>query len=129
MPADRQRTEPSSERRSNRVIDLEDARVDRLVPGIIEELQAHGGALADVSALDSVERWRRAARRAGRSLGWRIRTGVSHGRAWAACEDWPDTSGPAGRARETATVLIVESPRWPVLRGVRSPDTSTSSDV
>src|SRR6266851_5601092 len=129
MPAERQRTESSADRSRGRVVDLEEVRVERLVPGISEELQAHGGALADVNALDSVERWRRAARRAGRSLGWRIRTGVSHGRAWAACEDWPPTSEPAERARETETVLIVESPRWPVLRGGRSPETSTSSDV
>ena len=120
MPAERQRTESSADRSRGRVVDLEEVRVERLVLGIVEELQAHGGALADVNALDSVERWRRAARRAGRLLGLRIRTGVSHGRAWAACEDWPAISGPDHDG--PASIVVVERRRWPVLPGGHSPD-------
>jgi hypothetical protein len=125
LSAERQRKESASDLKRVRVVDLEEVRVERMVPGIVEELQAHGGALADVNALDSVERWRRAARRAGRLLGWRIRTGVSHGRAWAACEDWP-VSSPGNASRtdrdEPASILFVESPRWPVLPGGRPSD-------
>ena len=94
------------------VTDLEQVRVDRLMPRIVAELQARGVALAAVSALDDVARWRRAARQAGRQLGWHVRTGVSSGSVWAASEDW---KAPPGADRDAAVKVaaLLADPGWP----------------
>jgi hypothetical protein len=60
-----------------RVEDLERRRVERLAAELVPELRDCGELRAETDALESVERWRAAARRAGRLLGWRMRTGVS----------------------------------------------------
>jgi hypothetical protein len=83
-----------------RIEDLERQRVERFAVELVPRLRERGELRADTAALESVERWRAAARRAGRLLGWRVRTGVSHdGRyAWAVSEDWPVPPGEYERA-------------------------------
>ena len=70
------------------VVDLEAVRVQRLAEELSGELQAVGAVWAPVEDIDDIDRWRRAARGAGRSLGWRIRTGISEDRVWAVSEDY-----------------------------------------
>jgi len=74
-----------------RVVDLERERVERLADKLAPVLRERGAVVVDVAELESMERWRRAARRAGRLLGWRMRTGISRDgrRVWAASDDWP----------------------------------------
>jgi hypothetical protein len=74
-----------------RVVDIERERVERLAADLAPELRERGVIVVDVAALEDVERWRRAARRAGRLLGWRVRTGISRDgrRVWMASDDWP----------------------------------------
>lgn len=63
---------------TGRVVELERARVERLAEEIAGQLRAgYGSVLRRSDAVDDVDRWRRAARRAGRILGVPIRTGVS----------------------------------------------------
>jgi hypothetical protein len=69
-----------------RVVSLERARIDRLAEEIARQLNEHGGGVVRLTAnVDDVERWRRAARQAGRRLGIIIRTGVSRDgeKVWA----------------------------------------------
>ena len=70
------------------VVDLEAVRVQRLAEELFGELQAVGAVWAPAEEIDDIDRWRRAARRAGRSLGWRVRTGTSEDRVWAVSEDY-----------------------------------------
>ena len=68
------------------VVDLEWARVARLAGEIAWQLRVNGGSILRLAAdVDEVDRWRRAARRAGRVFGWTVRTGVSSDRmkVWA----------------------------------------------
>jgi hypothetical protein len=73
------------------VIDLERGRVEALARELAPALRRRGSLVAETADLDDVERWRRAARRAGRMLGWRMRTGLvaGSGRVWAVSEDFP----------------------------------------
>ena len=59
------------------VPDLEDRRVARLADELATELRHRGQLLVHTDDLHDVDRWRRAARRAARRLGWHVRTGVS----------------------------------------------------
>jgi hypothetical protein len=104
-----QRTERSADRRGQRVVALEDA-------------QLRGGIVVEAVGLDSVERWRRAARRAGRLLGWQIRTAVRGGRVYACSEDWNSPPDADQRAAQLFAELICDElpPRWPVPQGGRS---------
>lgn len=91
MSAVCQRTERSTDRRrfGGRVVELERARVERLADEIAGQLVAGRGSVVRSSdAVDDVDRWRRAARRAGRILGVPVRTGVSfdRSRVWAVDE-------------------------------------------
>ncbi len=70
------------------VVDLEAVRVQRLAEELFGELQAVGAVWAPVEEIDDTDRWRRAARSAGRSLGWRVRTGIREDRVWAVSEDY-----------------------------------------
>lgn len=68
------------------IVELERVRVERLAAEIADQLVAgHGNVVRCADAVDDVDRWRKAARRAGRILGVPIRTGVSFdgGRVWA----------------------------------------------
>jgi len=73
--------------RTSRVVDLERVQIDRLAEEIASQLQANGGSilLRLATDVDDVERWRRAARQAGRRLGVTMQTGVSpdQSRVWA----------------------------------------------
>jgi hypothetical protein len=70
------------------VVDLETVRVHRLADQLAGELQAAGAVWAAAEEVDDVDRWRRAARQAGRGLGWSVRTGVTDERVWAVSEDY-----------------------------------------
>lgn len=74
-----------------RLIDLERERVEVLARELVPALRERGSLSAETAELADVERWRRAARRAGRLLGWRVRTGVmaEGSRVWAVSEDFP----------------------------------------
>lgn len=121
MSAVCQRTERSSDLLAPNIVDLDDLRVGRLTPGIIDELRGRGTAVASVEGGD-LDRWRRAARRAGRVLGWHVRTGVSDGRAWVTSDDW---EAPAGSDQIAANLFCaVVSGSRPLARVVpikRSP--------
>lgn len=73
-----------------RVVDLERRRVEQLAEELLPVLRGSGRLGALTSELEDVERWRRAARRAGRLLGWRVRTGATADgeRVWAVSEDY-----------------------------------------
>ena len=88
------------------VVDLESVRVERLAQELVESLRAAGSAHATIADVDDIERWRRAARRAGRLLGWRVRTGVSSDRVWATSEDWLPGPGADWKAARTFAALI-----------------------
>jgi hypothetical protein len=91
-----------------RVDELERHRVERLATDLVPVLRERGEVRADTGAVESVERWRAAARRAARLLGWRIRTGVSRdGRhAWAVSDDWPIPPGEYERAAHRFDALM-----------------------
>ena len=88
------------------VVDIEAVRVERLANELADNLASAGAVHAAAVDVDDVDRWRRAARRAGRLLGWRIRTGVSAGRVWAVSEDWLPGPGADWRAARTFADLI-----------------------
>lgn len=85
-----------------RVVDLERRKVEALALEILPFLKDHGHLVVSTDKLDSVERWRSAARRAGRILGWHVRTGlISDGaRVWAASPDFPVTDADRKDAAE-----------------------------
>ena len=88
------------------VIDLEMVRVRRVAQRLAEELQTSGVVRIALDEVDDVDRWRRAARHAGRDRGWRIRTGVSGIWAWAVSEDWQPGPGADRRAAHLVGSLI-----------------------
>jgi hypothetical protein len=107
-----------------RVEDLERQRGERLAAELVPVLRDRGELRAETETLESLERWRAAARRAGRLLGWRVRTGVSRDRrfAWAVSDDWPippdevegagrRLEGTATRSREIAPLSLYPNPR------------------
>ena len=56
--------------------------------------------------IESVERWRRAARTAARSIGSLVRTGTSGAWVWAVIEDWQPGPGADRNAARVFSVLI-----------------------
>jgi len=70
---------------SRTVDELERRRVERLVPQIMDELQAYRSVTHGTEHVKDVELWRKAARIAGRRLGIQVRTGVSRDgrKVWA----------------------------------------------
>lgn len=65
------------------MVDLERHRREKLARGIAERLRRSPDRVLVEDPEHDVERWRRAARRAGRLLGWKVRTGVvEDGRCW-----------------------------------------------
>ncbi len=67
--------------------------VDLWASGIIEALRRSGSVVRATEGLD-VERWRRAARQAGKEIGWSVRTGGSPdgSTVWAVSPDYVPTS-------------------------------------
>ena len=99
------------------LIDLRRERAERLAPEIAEELRAVGAARRDLDEVGDVECWRQAARRAGRQLGWHVRTGSNPSGVWATSEDYEPAPGSDRQAAERTGAIIFESPR--VSRGPR----------
>ena len=93
------------------VVDLENVRVRRAAQQLAEDLQVSGVARIALDDVDDIDRWRRAARRAGRDRGWRIRTGVSAGWAWAVSEEWQPGPGADRRAAHLVGSLIAPGRR------------------
>ncbi|MCA1696961.1 MAG: hypothetical protein LC749_20815 [Actinobacteria bacterium] len=73
-----------------RVVDLEREQVEALARQLVPTLRERGSVVANTAGLGDVDRWRKAARRAGRMLGWRVRTGLEAdgARVWAASDDF-----------------------------------------
>lgn len=94
-----------------KVVDLERFRVERLAGEIVPWLRDRGSVLVETSGLESVERWRRAARRAGRLLGWRVRTGVSPAgdRVWAVSDDYEVDPAQLADAMTRMTLALTRS--------------------
>lgn len=71
--------------------------VDLWAREIIDTLRRSGSVVRAADGLD-VDRWRRAARQAGREMGWSVRTGVSSdgSTVWAVSSDYVPT--PAERS-------------------------------
>ena len=88
------------------VVDLEAVRVERLAEEIADSMSATGSMRVAVVDVEDVDRWRRAARRAGRLLGWHIRTGASSEWVWATSEDWLPGPGADWRAARTFASLV-----------------------
>jgi hypothetical protein len=90
------------------VVDFERERVEALARKLVPLFEERGTiALATVD-VDVVERWRRAARRAGRLLGSHMRTGVTDDGAlvWAGSEDFPVTDELQREAVERVAALV-----------------------
>lgn len=92
-----------------KLVDLERVRVEDLAARLVSPFQETGHLVADVAELEDVDRWRRAVRRAGRLLGWRVRTGLNANgsKVWALSPDWPVPPGTveAGMRRMSAMLL------------------------
>lgn len=73
-----------------KVVALEDRRMRALSDELLPVLRDRGSVMVDAVDVDDVDRWRRAARVAGRRLGCRVRTGVASdgSRVWAASLDY-----------------------------------------
>jgi len=72
--------------RSAKVVDLDEVRLSVLAEEIAAQIRAgQGSVILSASEVGDVERWRRAARKAGRVLGFPVRTGVAPdgSRVWA----------------------------------------------
>ena len=95
----------------SRVVDLERERVEALARTLVPLLRERGSVVVSTAAVEDVERWRRAARRAGRMLGWRTRTGVlaDGSRVWATCDDWPMPAGAMADAARQVDELVDSS--------------------
>lgn len=91
-----------------RVVDLERAKVEHLARELLPELRERGALARRIDHLEDVDRWRRAARRASRLLGWRVRTGVGAEFVWASSEDWPVPPGALDQAAER----VMDAIRW-----------------
>ena len=73
-----------------RVVSIEDRKVTALAGRLVPVLQERGAVIVEAVDVESVDQWRKAARLAGRRLGWRMRTGVAKdgSRVWAASDDF-----------------------------------------
>jgi hypothetical protein len=89
------------------VVDMEAVRVERLANELVQQLHENGSVQAALVDVEDVHRWRCAARRAARMLGWHIRTGVSSDRLWAVSEDWLPGPGADWRAARTFADMIM----------------------
>ncbi len=75
------------------VVDLERRRVEALARELVPLFRERGTVAVATADVEDVERWRRAARRAGSLLGWHMRTGITEDAAmvWAGSDDFPVT--------------------------------------
>jgi hypothetical protein len=91
-----------------RVERFERQRVERLAAELLLVLRERGEVRAETKGVESVERWRAAARRAGRLLGWQVRTGVRRDMhyVWSVSEDWPVPPGEYERCVRRLDALL-----------------------
>jgi hypothetical protein len=93
------------------VIDLDRKRIERLARFLAPRL-AEGMVTAAVDEIDSVEQWRKAARRAARILGHRVSTVVSaDGAMVCAILDLPVSTDERREAAERVSSLIFDTER------------------
>jgi hypothetical protein len=78
-----------------RVASIERRKVETLAAQVLPALRDRGSLMVDVEHVADIDRWRRAARLAGRQLGCRVRTGVvgEGARVWAVSLDHEVTEG------------------------------------
>jgi hypothetical protein len=94
------------------VIKLEEWVLDSIASRLSPVLAETGIVKADVAEVDSVERWRKAARRAGRQLGYPVRTAVSTDgtMVWAVLERPVAPGEQAEAANRVATMIFGPRP-------------------
>ena len=94
------------------VINLEERVVASIAARLEPVLADQGIVAANVAELDSVERWRKAARRAGRQLGYPVRTAVSTDgtMVWAVLERSVEPGEQAEAANRVATMIFGPRP-------------------
>jgi hypothetical protein len=94
------------------VIKLEEWVLDSIARRLAPVLAETGIVKADVAEIESVERWRKAARRAGRQLGYPVRTAVSTdgGMVWAVLERPVEPGEQAEAANRVATMIFGPRP-------------------
>ena len=86
--------------------------VDRLAHELAPVLDDRGIVMANVSEVDNVERWRKGARRAGRLLGYPVRTAISTDgtTVWAVLERSAQAGEQADAANKVATMIFGSRP-------------------
>ena len=84
-----------------KVVDLERARVEQLARELVPHLREREQLVVRVAEVENVDRWRRAARRAGRLVGAKVATGVSRDGStlWAVRTDGEVTPAQQSRGR------------------------------
>ncbi len=94
------------------VIKLEEWVLDSIARRLAPVLAETGIVKAHVVEVDSVERWRKAARRAGRQLGYPVRTAVSTDgtMVWAVLERPVEPGEQADAANRVATMIFGPRP-------------------
>lgn len=98
------------------VVDIERPKVEALAQAMAPILREQGALIVDTAGLESVDRWRKAARRAGRLLNVPVRTGlVADGaRVWAATNDREVTEHERREAaRQVGELLFDAEPKPP----------------
>lgn len=98
----------TARRRTAKVVDIASGKVERFAAEIAPLLREHGYVIVVVAEVESVELWRRAARRAGRLLGWRVFTKISSDGTRVLCgsDDFPVPPGSGRAAAETFAALL-----------------------
>ncbi len=94
------------------VINLEEKVLESIAGRLAPVLADQGIVTANLAEVDSVERWRKAARRAGRQLGYPVRTVVSTDgtMVWAVLERPVEPGEQADAANRVATMIFGPRP-------------------
>ncbi|MHB1535392.1 MAG: hypothetical protein ACYC1D_12445 [Acidimicrobiales bacterium] len=94
------------------VIKLEERGLESIARRLARVLAEHGIVEADTADVASVERWRNAARRPGRQLGYPVRTAVSTDgtMVWAVLERPVEPGEQADAANRVATMIFGPRP-------------------
>lgn len=94
-----------------KVVSIDQGLVDKLALRLAAELRGRGSLTRDVTEIEDVTVWRKAARKAGRILGHSVRTGVSGSNVWVVDNDYEVTDAQMREAGETVSALINRH-RW-----------------
>jgi hypothetical protein len=94
------------------VIKLESRVIDRIARELSPVLADRGIVTANVAEIENVERWRKASRRAGRQLGYPVRTAVSTDgtMVWAVVERRVQSGEQAEAANQVTTLIFGPRP-------------------